>query len=385
MVPWRVDSTGMTTPPHPPLSPSPLPFETPVDTTRFVELDETEAELVRSDDVKVNLALRGKVGPDPYPFTFSSGTFSLGSFFRSYRPCRYIGIGIHRDHPAVYEHVLAASRLVAAVNDTMALAATLTPRTATEACKTKLRTLTTRTLQHMLELRRLTDRADPALAAAVGEFPLTIKSNYFKFLLFGLWNELWATAFQTAGADEVVYGHSALMTAAAAVHYYTRARESEGDRLDCAATAEARLRTVAIGWITHRAAEAQRLRQTGTLEIPWTREPANAALTGFKYTALCLASLAPFLGKKPPTPPSPRYEPAFRAATLHTTNAYGMTGKPASVVVEAVANLKAMAAAWEETGVAGRLGAVAHPGCTAAEIWAAPEVPARIAHLAAPA
>ena len=371
----------MVVPPHPPLTPPPPPFETPEDTTAFVELDSDEAELQRTDAVKVNLALRGKVGPDPYPFCFSSGTFSLGSFFRSYRPCRYIGIGIHRDHIAVYEHVLACRRLVAGFNDTAVAAAALTARLPPEKFKTDLRKLTGRVLSHIVELRRL---SAAEAAAAIGDFPLTAHSEFFRLLLFGLWEELWAVAFQTA-ADEVAYGRSALMTAATALWYYRRAAEVEGTRLDCVATAQARVAAVAVGFITSRSADAQRQRRTGDIEIPWHREPAHAGLPGFKYSALCLVSLAPFLARTPPKPPAPRYEAAFRAAALYAGNAYGMTGAPASTAVDAGVLLDRMAESWSETGEAGKLGRVPHPGCTAAELWREPEIPARIAHLAAEA
>jgi hypothetical protein len=370
-------------PPHAVLSPPLLPFEVPEDTTRFADLDESEAELDRNDATKVVFALKGKVPPDPYPFTFSSGTFSLGSFFRSYNPTAYTGIGIHRDHPAVYEHVLAANRLVRSINETMIKAASLSSRASAEDVKRLLRTLTTAVLDNLVDLRRLTAGVDPQVGDVIGDFPLTIRNEGLKWALMGAWEEVWAVAYQTSGDDKVAYSNAALLSAAAAVVYYRRAQGSGRLRVDCLKTAEARLRAVLIGWITSRTPEAQRQRRTGADEIPWQRDSAHLSMPGFKYSALCLVSLEPFTTGRH-RPPSPRYASAYRSAAMYVSNAYGIVGPPKSLSVDSISRIVSVAEAWIESGDAGVLGTVAHPASSATEIWASPMVPERVAHLLSP-
>ena len=370
-------------PPHPVLSPPLLPFEVPEDTTRFQDLDETEAAFDRNDATKVVFALKGKVSSDPYPFTFASGTFSLGSFFRSYHPTAYTGIGIHRDQPAVYEHVLAASRLVRSINETMIRAGSLSSRASAEDVKRLLRTLTTAVLDHLVDLKRLTVGLDPAVADAIGTFPLTVNNEGLRWALMGAWEELWAVAYQTSGDDKVAYSSAGLLSAAAAVLYYRRARDSGKLRIDCLKTAEARLRTVLVGWITSRTPEAQRQRRTGAHEIPWQRDAAHTGMPGFKYTALCLVALEPFVSGKQ-RPPSPRYAAAYRTAAMYVSNAYGIVGPPKSMTIDPIAQILVVAETWIETGTAGVLGTVPHPASSAAEIWSSQMVPERVAHLLSP-
>lgn len=364
-------------PPHLPFTPQLLPYEVPEDTTVF-ELE--EGERVRGKDSKVAFALQGKVQSVPYPFTFNSGGFSLTSLFRSSTPTTYTGIGIHRSAVGLYEHVLAASKFMENFNKMIETAARFSKRMAIEDAKKALRKMTAEVLKLLIELKRLT--SDEDINRLVGEFPLTAHKEFIRFVLFGIWEELWCVALQTAASDETAFGTPALVGAAAAVHYYRKAEAAGAPKLECCKTARARLSTVALGWITRRIPEAKRLKNTGDFEIPWTKSGA-ASFPGFKYTALALLRLEPHLIKKP-VPPSPRYAEAYKEARICVTNVFGCVGAPVSFALEPADLLVAEAETWVQTGHTDKLGAVPHPASSAQEIWEAGEAPARVAHLLAP-
>lgn len=310
----------MQTPPHLPLVPPPRPFECAVDQTEFVDLDEAERHSPTHTQKK-NFALQGRVRPDlAYPFLFSSRTYSLASLWSSYTPTKYTGVGIrynasglgpeeNQEGVAAYHHVLDDIRFTTFLNQVMAT--NLKQHGNASELEAGIKTMTGRVLVLLLELKRM--KTAP-VSAKIG-VPLVTSLSGIDTLLCGVWEDIFATAYQMRTSEAVMFGTEALVRACAAYYYFSEASKTADfahlAKPLCRA-ARQRLGAVLVGWIVLRIAAAQKPGGKGA-EIPWAK--GDTSLDSAKYRTAVLAAVGVFGAPGTATPaPAPQYETVYKKA-----------------------------------------------------------------------
>ena len=310
----------MQTPPHLPLTVRPRPFECAVDQTEFVDLDEAERRNPTHTQKK-NFAIQGRVRADlAYPFLFSSRTYSLSSLWSSYTPTKYTGVGIrynasglepseNQDGVAAYHHVLDDIHFTTLLNKVMET--DLKQHGNAAELETGFKTLTGRVLVLLLELKKL---RTATVAAKIG-VPLLTSLSGLDTLLCGVWEDIFATAYQMRTSEAVMFGTEALVRACAAYHYFSEASKT-ADFAHLAkplcAVAQQRLSAVLIGWIVLRIPQAQQPGGKG-VEIPWAK--GDTSLDASKYRTAVLAALGISGTSGAPTPaPAAQYEAVYKKA-----------------------------------------------------------------------